>query len=84
MKKWDKELQLEKETKPISIYAMPASYTVEISWIMAISLTILCALILLGYDVYHDAISFAKESTNTVDFVSIFRKGQLFECMDFL
>ena len=52
-----------------------ASYTVEASWIISISLVIIGALMALGYEVHHEALLFAKNTTYTIDVVSMFRKG---------
>lgn len=52
-----------------------ASYTVEASWVISISLVIIGALMVLGYEVYHEALLFAKNVTYTIDVVSMFRKG---------
>ena len=55
------------------------SYTVEAAWIMTISLSIVCASILLGYEVYREVITYAKGSVRQVDPVTLFRAGALLQ-----
>ena len=56
---------------------LAASYTVEASWVMAICLGIVCMLILLGYEVYHEALVFARDTVCELDVVTSFRKAKL-------
>lgn len=54
-----------------------ASYTVEASWVMVICLGIVCMLILMGYEVYHEALVFARDTVCEMDVVASFRKVKL-------
>lgn len=54
-----------------------ASYTVEASWVMAICLGIVCMLILVGYEVYHEALAFARDTVCEMDVVASFRKAKM-------
>ncbi len=56
---------------------MVASYTVEASWVMAICLGIVCMLILMGYEIYHEALVFARDTVCEMDVVVTFRKAKL-------
>ncbi len=50
------------------------SYTVEASWIMVISLSILCAAILFGFRIFKYSISYARENVIDVEYVTMFRQ----------
>lgn len=51
------------------------SYTVEAAWIMAVSLGILTALILLGYQLFYESLLIADSMGEMVDMVRWFRNG---------
>lgn len=53
---------------------LAASYTVEASWVMAICLGIVCMLILFGYEVYHEALVFARDTCVKWMWSHLFRK----------
>ncbi len=54
---------------------VPASFTVEASWIMGISLSIFCSLVLLGFNIFKETVQLAQESQSTFDAVYWFRLG---------
>lgn len=56
---------------------MKASYTVEASWIMAIIMSILCAAIVLSFQIYHATIQDILSTKKEVDSVMLFRSGQM-------
>lgn len=62
---------------------MKGSYTVEASWIMAISLSVICATILVAFGVYGQVIELVSESLYETDVVELFRhKTGLKEIME--
>ena len=54
---------------------MRGSYTVEASWIMAITLSVLCATILVSFQIYKEVIGEVTASPIHVDVVSLFYKN---------
>ena len=54
---------------------MRGSYTVEASWIMAITLSVLCATILVSYQIFKEVIGDVTASPIYVDVVSLFYKN---------
>lgn len=56
---------------------LAASYTVEASWVMAICLGIVCMLILLGYEVYHEALVFARDTVCEMGGGHIFSESKI-------
>ena len=54
---------------------LQGSYTVEATWIIAISLSIISALMMVGYDVFRDSIALTNIKVSGVDTVDLFRKG---------
>lgn len=51
------------------------SYTVEAAWIMALSLSVLTALILVGYQVFYESLLMAESIGDIFDMVTWFRRG---------
>ena len=54
---------------------LQGSYTVEATWIIAISLSMISALMMVGYDVFRDSIALTNIKVSGVDTVDLFRKG---------
>lgn len=54
---------------------LQGSYTVEATWIIAISLSIISTLMMVGYDVFRDSIALTNIKVSGVDTVDLFRKG---------
>ena len=54
---------------------LQGSYTVEATWIIAISLSMISALMMVGYDVFRDSIALTNIKVSGVDAVDLFRKG---------
>lgn len=54
---------------------LQGSYTVEATWIIAISLSMISVLMMVGYDVFRDSIALTNIKVSGVDTVDLFRKG---------
>ena len=61
--------------REITKIKLQGSYTVEATWIIAISLSIVSVLIMVGYDVFRDSIALTNIKISGVDTVDLFRKG---------
>lgn len=51
---------------------MKGSYTVEVSWIMAISLSVICSTILVAFGIFKEVASEVSDPIIDVDVVALF------------
>lgn len=51
---------------------MKGSYTVEVSWIMAMSLSVICSVILVAFGIFEEVVSEVSAPIIDVDVVALF------------
>jgi hypothetical protein len=53
------------------------SYTVEAAWVMGIALSLLCAGMLLGYQVFYQTIAYVTTAEDEINAVTLFRQKNI-------
>ncbi len=76
MRRCGTKAMLNKSLKAVLERSLKASYTVEASWIMVITLGIFCTMTVMGFTVYKETLELVQQEAYTIDAVSWFRKEE--------